>query len=342
MASKGPITIRDVAAAAGVSPMSVSKVLHGRGRNVRVSEETAEHIRQIASKLSYRPNLLARSFRQQRTQTVGLVFQSAPGFNSLARYHANILHGAVTGAFARGYTVALCPKLLGDEAISTASDGRFDGLIWCRNAYDEEMQAAIDRLNVPIVVLHEPPPGRETTMAHVGWDNATAVRMAVDHVASLGHRHIRFAVSAYQSDYVEAILRFESFREYCKTLGLEGGDEVLEIAEDESAFGAWWKSSRPTTAIVAWSETTALEVLSAAESNGLSIPNDFSLVAFDGSVQCEFTTPRLTAVHQPISDMAQLATEILIDRIESPSADVKHVVFPCRLDVRESTSAPRS
>jgi len=341
MASKGPITIRDVAAAAGVSPMSVSKVLHGRGRNVRVSEETAEHIRQIATKLAYRPNLLARSFRQQRTQTIGLVFQSAPEFDSLARYHSNILHGTVSSAFGRGYTVALCARLVGDEAIATASDGRFDGLIWCRNAYDEEIQAAIDRLNLPVVVMHEPPPGRETTMAHVGWDNATAVRMAVDHLVELGHRKLRFAVSDYQLWYVEALLRFETFSEYCRSLGLDGGESMLSISKDGERLREWWSTDPETTALVAWSETTALEILGTAPTVGISMPDELSLIAFDSGLQCDYTSPRLTAIHQPIASMAERATEMLIDRIENPGNEIQHVVFPCRLDLRESTAAPR-
>ncbi|RYG28510.1 LacI family transcriptional regulator, partial [bacterium] len=122
-----PVTIRDVARAAGVSAMSVSKVLHGRGSNVRVSEETASHIRKTAEELHYRPNALARSFRQGRTHSIGMVWDTAPDLSGEVRYFSDMLDSIVKAAFAKGYSVTLCPTLVGDGANEAQADGRFDG-----------------------------------------------------------------------------------------------------------------------------------------------------------------------------------------------------------------------
>src|SRR3954464_7556221 len=92
-------TIRDVAEAAGVSAMAVSKVLHGTGRNVRVSDETSENIRRVAREMRYQANHLARSFRSQRTKMVGVVFQHFERLSEENPYYPQLLNGVMAALF---------------------------------------------------------------------------------------------------------------------------------------------------------------------------------------------------------------------------------------------------
>src|SRR5579862_5241486 len=108
------ITLRHVAESAGVSEMAVSAVLHGSGRNVKVSEEKAELIRRIARELHYQPNQLARSLRSRRTRTIGVVFHHLMRLTEENPYFPQLLNGIMAVLFPTGYTLALCPKLSQD------------------------------------------------------------------------------------------------------------------------------------------------------------------------------------------------------------------------------------
>lgn len=330
------VTIRDVAKAAGVSPMSVSKVLHGRGRNVRVSEETAAVIRRVAAELDYRPNVLARNFRQRRTRGIGLIFETVPVMTGPNRYFSDLIDGVTTAAFEVGYSVTLCSSLLGDNALASVSDGRFDGLLWCRNEQNWPLLEAIDRSSAPVVVLHEPPTGREDAMNHVVWDNARAVQMAVSHLVTLGHQRIAFLDDFAHRGNTECVLRRQAFERIITERNLDG--EHLAWSNELAELEDWHQKSDRSTAIVVWNESTAVTLLQRARALGISIPQDFSVIAFDSTFQCELTEPRLTGVHQPLTEMAREATRLLLQLIESPAQKPQHIVFPCRLDVRESTA----
>ena len=134
--------------------MAVSKVLHGRGASVRVGEKTAEHIRQIAEDLGYRPNALARSLRLGKTDTIGLIFQ---GFENLKQgYYVELLHGIMTTAFREGYSLTICPKLMNPSSPEVLNDGRFDGVIWSKLTEDRNLAKALETSRIPIVVLLVP------------------------------------------------------------------------------------------------------------------------------------------------------------------------------------------
>ncbi|MDX2066301.1 MAG: LacI family DNA-binding transcriptional regulator [Fimbriimonadaceae bacterium] len=334
-----PVTIRDVAEAAGVSPMSVSKVLHGRGKNVRVSDETAALIRRIADDLQYRPNELARSFRQRRTRTLGLAFEGVIELSGPVRYFTDIVDGATRAAFDLNYSVTLCSRLTGPNPTFTLAEGRFDGLLWCRTHADEEELNFIRNCRIPVVFMHNPLCGMPTEQSHVGWDNASAVRMAMQHLAELGHKSVGFVVSTNNADNLEARLRRELFLAECQQLGIQGNafiwDETLDAVRN------WWQANPAETALIFWNDTSGIAMLHFARQLGIAIPQDLSVVSFDSTYQCDFTTPRLTALRQPLTDMAKRATELLIQRIENPETGPIHDMFPCVLDIRESTARPR-
>ena len=335
------VTIRDVANAAGVSPMAVSKVLHDRGANVRVGTQTAALIRRIASELNYQPNELARSFRRRRTQTIGLVFDNWSRVSGGSQYFAHLLDGIAVAAFPKGYSLTICPQLvMGGESYG---DGRFDGLLWAKFESTPENLAALKRSRKPVVLLHAPGDGVvELGFNTISCDNRAGIGQAVEHLAALGHKRIGFvsALSVEHND--ETLARIAGMHESMARRNLQFGDEdIFNWGYQADEFSQWWASNPPQTALVLRSESMAGKLFERAAQLGVRIPRDLSVVGFDSTAYCDALDPRLTSISQPIEEMAKRATELLLEIIDDAGGKPQQTVYPCGFDVRESTAPPR-
>lgn len=335
-----PVTIRDVAKAANVSPMAVSKALHGKGANVGVSVETAEHIRRIAKELGYRPNELARRFRRQQTLVIGVVFERFLRITGRSLYPAMLLDGILQTAFESGYTVALCASLNDPRTTETFGDGRFDGLLWAKFSNDERSRRLANECPVPLVLIHTP----ELSIPDVPnfcCDNVQAVRLGVEYLKNKGHRRIAFIRDA-SPVFSEDGFRAEAFLAASKEFGLPIDEsDILQWSEDAHEMGDWLATKPDHTAIFLWSEYMAGGVIAQAKRHGLRIPEDFSVLGFDSSDYCEQLRPRLTAINQPIEQIAADATRALIQMLDGKKVR-SAPLYPCTLDERESVGAPRA
>jgi len=337
-------TIRDIARATGVSAMSVSAVLNGSGSNVKVSKDKADEIRRVALDLRYRPNTLARSLRNRRSHMVAVVFQHFDRLADQQPYYPQLLNGVMAALFPAGYTLALCPKLMQGEDAATVSDGRFDGVLWCRPDLSEEVTDSIVNSNIPVVMMHAPP-GLVAGVPSFCADNTSALRTAVRHLCQLGHEKIAFVIDPINEHTVEGIARLKAFRAAADAAELEG--ELIIWRRRPAELAPYARADRPHTAFVCFSDTVAGEVLAACPLAGVSVPDDISVIGFDSSSFCEGTRPRLTSLNQPVERMALAATTHLLDLIRdtsegvAPSATVSHI-YDCVLDIRESTAAPHA
>ena len=335
-------TIRDVAEAAGVSAMAVSKVLHGKGANVRVGADTAETIRRVASELRYQPNRLARSFRQQKTHTIGLVFSHFGRIGDLDGYFAAFLNGVMSATFQSEYGLTICPKLVKLSANGVINDGRFDGLLWCKPDYTVQSAESIQRSEIPIVMMHAPA-GEGPNVPRFCCDNDLGLKLAVDHLVELGHTRIAFVMDAFNQSTAEGRARVAGYRNAMRAHQLETSeDDVLYWGFDQTGLEQLMADPARPTALIVFSERQAVTILREAESIGISIPEDLSVVGFDSTAFCDTTRPRLTAISQPIEQMAYDATNVLISNIESEQSNSNSFIYPCGLDIRESTARPTS
>ncbi|HVL38017.1 MAG TPA: LacI family DNA-binding transcriptional regulator [Fimbriimonadaceae bacterium] len=336
------VTIRDVAEAAGVSSMAVSKVLHGRGTNVRVSAETAEAIKRAASELRYQPNVLARSLRSRRTHTLGLIFNNFGRLAGGSQYMVQLLDGMTSAAFQAGYSLTICPKLAASDSVSLLNDGRFDGVVWGKVLQDDEMLEHLEHAPVPVVALHISHPTSLGRTSFVCCDNDGGLELAVDHLYRLGHRRIAFVADQENLDAQETRLRGDAFKKAMTRRNLSCSDtDVLCWHESGTDLVEYWRAGARHTALILKSEEMAGNVLGMARGLGIQVPEDLSIVGFDSSPYCEATTPRMTAIRQPIEQMASKAVQLLVDCIEGRADKGQHLVFPCGFDIRESTSRPR-
>jgi len=338
------VTIKEVALAAGVSTAAVSKVLHGRGQSVRVSDSRADEIRRVAEELNYRPNVLARNLRTQRTHTVGLIFENFGSFTSGPLYYMHLLDGVGSVLFRNHYRLTILPELAQDDILGSLGDGQLEGVVWCKLARDPKMLQIIHNCPIPIVALNAPVAGDETEAIFVGLDNVGGVELALDHLLQLGHRRIAFLHEVQELTAPDRIERTAAFRAGMQARGLPITDaDILCTDWEIQEFADYWKQTDPQvrhTAVIAWSERAAGQLLLRAAELGIDVPGELSVVGFDSTAYCETTSPRLTAVRQPITEMASCAAETLIQLIQGVRPPHSSITFPCGLDARDSTAPP--
>jgi DNA-binding LacI/PurR family transcriptional regulator len=329
------VTLREVAEAAGVSTAAVSKVLHGRGDSVRVSEARADHIRRIAQQMAYQPNALARSLRNRRTHTVGLVFENFGPMHDGPLYYAQLLGGVGSVLFNRHYRLTILPELDSDDALASFADGLLEGVIWCKLTHDPAVLEQIRRSPIPIVALNAGAPEPSGQTIFISCDNEGGIRQAVEHLVSLGHRHIAFLSESQEADTPDCLARRAGYQQAMTDRGLES--DALQWEWNLGEFAAWWATSPRTTAVICWTESLAGRFMARAATYGIDVPHRLSVVGFDSTQYCETLSPSLTAVRQPIFEMARAGAESLLARIAGDPAPLASLIFPCSLDARGST-----
>jgi len=335
------VTIRDVAERAGVSAMAVSAVLNGAGnRKVTVTAEKAERIRQAAKDLRYQTNHMARTFRRGRTGQVAVVFQNFGRFTPSSLYRGEVMNGVMEALFPHDYTLSLCPKLMREGEAGFVSDGRFDGVLWCRPDLSEGSVTALQHASVPIVMMHAPP-GTVLGISTFCADNDGAMRRVVSHLISLGHERLAFVIDPVSEHSVEGQARGEALRSATRRAGLPE-PEILVLGKDHGVLARYAEPNAPHTALVCFSDELACYVLASCERFGVEVPRHVSVVGFDSSPLCEYTRPRLTSVNQPVERMAFEATSHLLSLIRGSEegnlpAAATSTLYDCGLDIREST-----
>lgn len=323
---------------AGVSPTVVSHVLNGRASSIRVSAATSERVKAAALELGYRRNSLAGSLRDKRTFVLGVLHGAAvarPRFSFGSRYFAALMDGIVDGAFEHGYSVTLCPKLLGDSQAEGIADGRFDGLIWYQRRDTEEDEKTAASCLLPMVFIHSSIGGTNSIWPSVSCDNDQGAFLALQHLAELGHKRVAFAIEPWAQNG-EGITRIHSFQAACQHLGLQG--EVVHFRPDlqerirliEEGF----------TGVLAWNDEAAGALIGRLKDQGAKLPKELSVIGFDSTSYCSELSPKLTSVHQPLHDIGRAAAGLLIKQISGEEVGVQPLLLPCRLDIRESTSRP--
>ncbi len=329
-------TIRDVAAAAGVSVTTVSRVLNEKGD---VSPETVTRVRQVIDNLGYASSLAATSMRRRRTRVIGLVLPDVD--------HT----WAVEVVKAAGRAVTGTPYDLFAMTSGTRSHherGRWE-------------QQQVSRLNGTLTdgVIVVVPDAPDFRTAHplvtidpyhqVGGypsviaDNYGATTELMRYLVGLGHRRIGF-IGGYS--YLEsANQRLAAYRAALLEAGI-GHDPAIELEGDfsvrrgEEGAHHLLALPNPPTAIFAANDDTAFGVLAAARTMGLQVPQDLSVIGFDNVTEAAHTNPPLTTVDQSIELIVRTAVHMLIDLIEGRSLVQEYVVVPARLVLRASCAPP--
>ncbi|MCU0317440.1 MAG: LacI family transcriptional regulator [Fimbriimonadaceae bacterium] len=337
---KAVSTLREVASEAGVSIAAVSKVLHGRGESVRVSSSKASEIRLVAKRLNYVPNVLARSLRTSRTHTIGLVFENFGAISDGPQFYVELLDGVAQELFARHYRLTILSEVDSEHPAADLADGRLDGVIWCKMPTDPHFVERFANVGLPCVALHARRIDSSPGVFYVRCDNRGGSHLVVDHLKKLGHERILFVMEQRETETPDALERRDGFIEACRAQGLtvDPEQDIVVWTRDADEFADWWDLRPPHTALYGWNERVAAGVLARAKELHVNVPKDLSVIGFDSTVFCESTLPPLTAVRQPIRQMASHATRLLLDLINGHVSSQTEQSFASTLDVRQSTA----
>jgi LacI family transcriptional regulator len=328
------VTIQDVAAQAGVSVATVSKVLNGR---YGVSAATNARVQAVIKDLGYEASLVAQSLRNHRTNVIGILVADLEPFST------ELLKGAARAIRGTGF-----------ELVVYSAGGRTsDQVGWERRYLSRLSGTLIDGavLVTPTVVdvqygahvVAVDPHTGPSDLPTVDSDNLRGAQVATQHLLDLGHR--RIAMLTGRPDLQSAKLREQGHLEALKAAGVPPEPALLRVGGYDPALSAeaahelLTSRDRPT-AIFGANDVSAIAAVEVAAELGLRVPEDVSVIGFDNVPEAALASPQLTTVEQPIHEMGRRAINLLIKLIQDEPVETSHITLPTRLVVRQSTAAP--
>lgn len=326
------VTIEMVAAAAGVSPSTISRVLNG---TAVVSDAKTQAINAAIARLGYVPNPMARGLAGGRTLTVGVVTQAVD-----SPFYGAALRGIEDELAPAGYRPLFVSGNWNAAAeaacIDTLRSRRVDGVIVLTGRLPDQALKACAR-NVPVVVT-----GRQLKapgLYALKFDNFGGASLATRHLIELGHRRIGYVGG--EPDHPDSTERLQGYRAALEEAGI-AFDAALVTPGDyvESgglmAVGRLLQASRAITAIFAANDQMAFGVALGLRRRGLRVPDDVSLVGFDDLPISQYATPPLSTVHQPAYELGRIAAGAVLSLLggTAPTAELPAPQFVARESTR--------
>ena len=329
------VSLKDVAAQAGVSVQTASKVLNGR--DVRVASGTAERIQVAARELGYQPNMIARSLLGQSTMTIGLVAGSLRD-PALAEF----VVGAEREARRHGHSV-LVSNLTDDsdegtEVVRTLIERRVDGIVAAAPQLEDDLQVAELLVRyVPTVSLHHVPGGG---VPLVGSNHREVGRLAAQHLVDCGRRTIGTVAGPFRRRVVRSRLR--GAEEPLLQAGVETSEDLVVEADWSPGGGAGaahllLQKEPRLDAIFVHSDLMAVGVLQAIAATGRRVPDDVAVVSCDDLPLAAHLQPPLTTVRLPLAETGAEAVSLLLRLTAGEEVPSGPLLLPVELVVREST-----
>ena len=329
-------TVKEVAARAGVSTATVSRVLSGVGG---VAEDLQRKVVDAARALNYRPNGAARSLRAGTTRIIGVLIPDIenPFFTSVVCGIEEVLQ-------ATGYSLLLAnynesPDRERVHLAGLCAEG-IAGLIFAASRRPAEEYRKLLQSGLPMVAVSRLPDGLDVDVVRV--DNGEGARIAVAHLISLGHRRIALingplslsTAAERQSGYAQA---------FCDA-GLRVPEELIRFGDFRQSGGyhamqTLLADPEPPSAVFAGSNLMTLGALQAIHERNLDVPSDIAVVGFDEMAWATSLRPPLTTVAQPATEVGRAAVRLLLDRLRDPRLPRRQVVLETRLMVRSSCGA---
>lgn len=332
------VSLKDIAAQAGVSFQTVSKVLKGKGS---VSPETRAWILEVAEQLGYVPNALARSLVSQRTGTIGVV---ASDFSD--HVLAQFVVGAELEARRQGQCVIIGSVDRegsdGERYIRLLIERRVDGILLA--APQLELNARVGELlrdQLPVVSLHHIA-GAGPGVSKIGLDEPQTGLLATRHLLELGHRRIGTIIGPPGRHVTQ--LRLRGYQRALEEAGVAYAPDLVEEGNWQ-VEGGYQATQRllervpDITAIFVQNDTMAIGVLSALYDRRWRVPEDCAVIGCDDIAMAAYTIPPLTTMHIPFYETGEAAVRLLLSIIENQVAEPQRILLPVHL-VKRASSGP--
>ncbi|MCZ8518303.1 MULTISPECIES: LacI family DNA-binding transcriptional regulator [Paenibacillus] len=329
-------TIRDVAKQSNVSVATVSRVLNGL---TGYSDKTKQKVLNAIEEMGYQPNAIARSLSNKRTQTLGVMFPAVSD-----EFASAVLQGIEDFAHDQGYSVLVCNTAAdGDRTLKylqVLREKQVDGILFASEKLKDEYIAALEAMNVPMVLIasetHHP------GIPYVKVDDRKAAYDATCYLIHQGHREIAM-ISGTKGDPIAGLPRIEGYRQALL-------DHRIAYREDRVAYGDFHfesgsdamksllESAGNITAVFAASDGMAIGALNYALRQGISVPDKLSIIGYDNLKMSQMVIPSLTTVRQPLFELGMLASEKLITMIEE-SGPVENTIVEHEIVERHTVKA---
>lgn len=332
-------TLKDIAAACGVSVASVSKALN---HAPDIGLETAERIRRTAQELGYHPNAAARALRTRKTYNVGVLFEDNAHRGLTHEFFSQVLNALKNSLESHGYDVTFVSQNVGPTQRSFLEHCQyrdFDGVVIANVEFEDPSVGELVRSGVPLVTV-------DYVFDNVGAvlsDNVQGIRDLVEYMYQLGHRRIAYI---YGDNSAVTRSRLASFYRTCESLGLTIPDEYVRGAmyhqpkESGLATRDLLALKEPPTCILYPDDIALLGGQTEIESQGLRIPDDISIAGYDGIWLCQMLRPRLTTLQQDCQMMGSKAAQLLVEAMESPKTYIpRQILVPGHLIPGQTTKS---
>ncbi len=333
------VTMKDIAKAAGVSVVTVSRAFNDKPD---IDIKTKKRIMDLAREMNYWPNILAKSLRDKKTKSIGIV---VPDMSD--PFYAEFLHGCSNTARELGYQIILsvlsqrgCDVEEELEAIRTLIGKRVDGLLLQPEHEDKLYLDALKVSPIPFVLWNRQPEGLECSF--VTNDHALGSKLATKHLIDKGHREITYFVRYPKTGSVKA--RVEGCYRAIREANMS--NDALKIIEcGDSAKDAYdltkhiLEQGEKPTAMYTWDDVMAIGALKAIKEKGYQIPMDIAIIGYNDIELAEFVSPPLTTVRQKTIEIGETASRMLVEKIEGDSEDNfnTNVLVVPELIVRKTT-----
>lgn len=330
-------TILDIARELGISKSTVSRALRGDDRNV--NKETKKKIVETAEKMGYKRNELAVNLRKQSTRTIGIVVPEM-----VTPFYMNFITDAQQLLNKRGYRVTLAQSHEDPEAeranLHMLEDYRVEGILIsaCHNRKNLDVYRQLMDKGIPLVFFDRTI--ADISAPKVKIDDYAKAFFVVEHLIRSGRKKIvHLAGPAYienarerKKGYRDALEKFHI--PYNPEYGVEAG---VNFADGEKAVEELIRKKMPFDAIFSFTEMSALGAKHCLQKLHYAIPEDVSMACISGTELCRLVHPSLTTVEQPVKQMAEAASRLMVEKIENPVIPDETIVVNARMIIREST-----
>ena len=332
------VTIKDVAKAAGTSVSTVSKVING---HYSISEETSQRVREVIRELNYYPSSSAQSFAKGRTKIVAVLANLAPNTAFQNPHLFEIIAGMEETLRAKGYRLFLRgvdetnAYEVAEDIISRRSA---DAVAIHVSVLTHPLSALLSRLRFPHIVLGMP--NFESQVCWIDNNNVYSGTIAASFLIAKGYRHIAFLGGQYYD--LGSTLRLQGVRQGLKEAGFPLDDQYVWLGESTRADG--YRMTKQLLAekllpdaIICANNYIAMGCVAAVQEQGLKIPADVGILAFDDYPFSQFVDPQLTVVDINVRDLGNQAAKSLMDIIRHPNMQIQTYVTTSNLIERNST-----
>lgn len=324
-------TRKDVAQLAGVSPTSVSYYVNNSGY---VSVDKQLRIQKAIDELNYRPNLLARSLKVQKTNQLLLVCNEIRN-----PFHAELVYYTTKYAYENDYIMLFANVQDDAEYIEKICDYQINGIIVASNKISEEKLAEISKLDIPIVaIINMDMNNLSDNITHIKVDSIPAIENIVDIIIENGHSKLAFISSCPSKDRRMVEGKTRGFIDRTRKHGLYECEDniVYNVTSSLAAYDVTKKliSEKELTAIICANDAVAIGAIRAVHEAGLRVPEDVVVTGFDNSDSSMTSIPSLTTIDVSVKHISELTIEAIIKRINGES--IEDMLITTKLIRRES------